>query len=206
VRSQEKGELQVTIAVDSRQSMGTNLFMKFQFGLIGRLQLSAEVPYGKDDEDMLSHATSWNLPKLGFEYQIIRGREPFSLAAGIALEPPFGSIRKTEWEPTVMAARALGRLQVHVSVSSTIQAEHRSFEFDVASVYPVHRIWFPTLEFTGKQVRGIQGFYLTPGWYRHFKHRLEFGIGDPLAIGGRSPRFGIVTKLNWEIGGNRGHE
>jgi len=111
-----------------------------------------------------------------------------------------------EWEPTVMAARAFGKLQVHVSVSSTIQAEHRSFEFNLASVYPVHRIWFPTLEFTGKQVQGTHAFYVTPGWYRHLKHRFEFGIGEPICIGGISPSFGIVSKLNWEIGGNREHE
>src|SRR5918911_331560 len=56
VRSQEKGELQITIAVDSRRSMGTNLLMKSQFGLTDRLQLSAEVPYGKNYEDIRSES------------------------------------------------------------------------------------------------------------------------------------------------------
>jgi hypothetical protein len=52
VRSQEKGELQITFGVDSRHGSGTNAFVKSEFGLTDRLQLSAEVPYGKGDEDI----------------------------------------------------------------------------------------------------------------------------------------------------------
>jgi hypothetical protein len=155
---------------------------------------------------MPSDSTNWNLPKVGVEYQIVRGRVPFSLTAGIALELPLGYSHKMEWELEVMAARAFGKLQVHVSVSSTLQAEKRSFEFNLASVYPIHRIWFPTLEITSKQVQGTHAFYVTPGWYRHLKHGLEFGIAEPLGIGGISSPFGIISKLNWEIGGNRQHE
>jgi hypothetical protein len=68
-------------------------------------------------------------------------------------------------------------------------------------VYSIDQRWFPTLELTAKQVRGNYAFYVTPGLYRHFKHRLEVGVGAPLGIGVPSTSVGIVTKINWEVGG-----
>jgi len=35
---------------------------------------------------------------------------------------------------------------------------------------------------------------------------LEFGVGVPLGIGGSSSALGIVTKMNWEIGGDAQRE
>jgi len=201
-RSQEKGELQITFGVHSRRGSGTNAFMKSEFGLTDRLQLSAEVPYGEGDEDIPVSSPNWNMPKVGVQYQIIHGQVPFSLTAGVDVELPLGSSREIEWEPSIIAARTFGKLQVHVGLSTNLQAAKPSFESNVASVYSVDRRWFPTLELTAKQVHGNDALYLTPGLYRHFQHRLEFGVGVPLGIGGSSSALGIVTKMNWEIGGD----
>jgi hypothetical protein len=199
VRSQEKGELQITFGVHSRHGSGTNAFMKSEFGLTDRLQLSAEVPY---DEDIPASSPNRSMPEVGVHYQIIHGQVPFSLTAGIDVELPLGSSREIEWEPSIIAARAFGKLQVHVGLSTNLQAAKPSFESNLASVYSVDRRWFPTLELTSKQVHGNDALYLTPGLYRHFQHRLEFGVGVPLGIGGTSSALGIVTKMNWEIGGD----
>jgi hypothetical protein len=201
VRSQEKGELQITFGVDSRHGSGTNAFVKSEFGLTDRLQVSAEVPYGEGDEDIPAPPPNWSMPTLGVQYQIIHGQVPFSLTAGVDVELPLGSSRGIEWEPSIIAARAFGKMQVHASVSANIQAAKPSFESNLASVYSIDQRWFPTLELTAKQVRGNYAFYVTPGFYRHFKHRLEVGVGAPLGIGVPSTSVGIVTKINWEVGG-----
>jgi hypothetical protein len=100
--------------------------------------------------------------------------------------------------------RPFGKMQVYASLSANIQAAKPSFESNLASVYSIGRRWFATLELTAKQVRDNYAFYVTPGLYRRFKHRLEVGAGAPFGIGGPSPAVGIVTKMNWEIaGGNR---
>jgi hypothetical protein len=143
----------------------------------------------------LENAQDW------VQYQIIPGRAPFSLRAGVALELPHGSSREIEWEPSILAARAFGKFQVHVGLSTNFQAAKPSFESNLASVYSIDRRWFPTLELTAKQAYGNDAWYLTPGLYRHFQHRLEFGIGVPFGIAGTSSVLGIVTKMNWEIGG-----
>ena len=201
VRIQEKGELQITLGVESRHGSGTNAFMKSEFGLTDRLQLSAELPYEQGDAEIAASSPNWSMPKVGLQYQIIHGQVPFSLTAGIGVELPLGSSREIEWEPSIIAARAFGKLQVHVGLSTDFQAARPSFESNLASVYSVDRRWFPTLELTAKQVHGNVALYLTPGLYRHVQHRLEFGVGVPLGIAGAASALGIVTKVNWEIGG-----
>jgi hypothetical protein len=75
-------------------------------------------------------------------------------------------------------------MQVYASLSANIQAAKPSFESNLASVYSIGRRWFATLELTAKQVRDNYAFYVTPGLYRRFKHRLEVGAGAPFGIGG----------------------
>ena len=134
VRSQEKGELQVTFGFDFRHGSGTNAFMKSEFGVTDRLQLSAEVPYGEGDEDIPASSPTWSTPKVGVQYQIIHGQVPFSLTAGIHTEL---SSREIEWEPSIIAARAVGKMQLHASVSANIRAAKPSFESTLASVFSI---------------------------------------------------------------------
>jgi hypothetical protein len=78
-----------------------------------------------------------------------------------------------------------------------------SLQYNLASVYPVRKRWFPTLEFNGRRLDAKNAFYLTPGLYRHFSHRLEIGMGVPTGVGGVAGRIGVVGKMTWEIGGDK---
>src|SRR5262249_32907367 len=51
VRCQGKGEVQLTVAVDSRQQLGTSFVTKIEYGVTSRLQFGFELPYGTTEEE-----------------------------------------------------------------------------------------------------------------------------------------------------------
>ena len=129
-------------------------------------------------------------------------------------------------QPAILLAKTFRKLQIHTSVLSGVTERRTELEYNVASVYPIKRQWFPTFEFNGRrenvksQFYPAPGwlpasqldvrrehvknwFYLTPGLYRHLKHRLEMGIGIPVGAGGVAGSVGIVAKMNWEYGGDQ---
>jgi hypothetical protein len=201
VRSQAKGELQLTFGVDSRQNIGTSSSLKVEYGVTRRLQLGFELPYGMSEEESSERASRWSTANLGFQYQIIRSEFPFALSVGMAVGVPVSPGGEVEYQPTILAAKTFRRTQVHVSFVADVEEEKPSFQYNVASVYPIQRHWFPTLEFNGRHLHGDGAFYLTPGLYRRIEHRLEFGVGVPLGLGGAAGAAGIVGKISWEIGG-----
>lgn len=204
VRSQDKGELQVTFGVDSRQKVGTNVRVQMEYGLTDRLQLSFEVPYGVTASENAEIPASWSSTTVGVLYQFIRSDQPFALSAGMGFALPIRSRDHLAYEPTLLAAKTFRKLQIHASFLSDVDPRRPSFEYNAACVYPLARRWFPTFEFNGRRLDAKNAFYLTPGVYRHFKHRLELGVGMPVGAGGVvGGSLGIVAKVNWEIGGER---
>jgi len=203
VRNQDKGEVQLTFGVDSRQRIGTSALLKMEYGVTRRLQFGFELPYGMTEEAGSESASRWSTASLGFRYQIIRGDFPFALSAGMAFGVPLRSGGEVEYQPMILAAKSFRRAQVHASLVADIEEEKPSFQYNLASVYPMQRHWFPTLEFNGRHLHGHGAFYLTPGLYRRIEHRLEFGFGVPLGLGGAAGAVGIVGKVSWEIGGER---
>jgi hypothetical protein len=204
VRCQEQGELQLTVGVDSRQQLGTGMAARTEYGLTNRLQLGLEVPYGRSEGKRSDTTPGWTTASLGVQYQIIRSTVPFALTAGMTFEVPVESGGELEYEPTVLAAKSFRSLQIHASFVAEIgRAEKPSFQYNLASVYPVRQRWFPTLEFNGRQLHGKNATYITPGMYRHFRHRIEVGVGVPLGISGTASRAGVVSKVSWELGGER---
>jgi hypothetical protein len=203
VRCQEKGEWQLTAGVDSRQHIGTSSLLKTQYGVTNRLQLGAELPYGLTEEETGATRSRWSTASLGVEYQIIRSNQPFALSAGIAIGVPVRSNGELEYEPTLLMAKGFRKLQIHASFVADIEEEKPSFQYNLASVYPVQRRWFPTFEFNGRSLHGNAAFYLTPGLYRHLEHGLEVGVGVPLGVGGMAGRAGVVGKVTWELGGKQ---
>jgi hypothetical protein len=137
----------------------------------------------------------------GIQYQVIKSNSPFALSAGIDSGIPISSEERTEFQPTILAARSFRSLQIHASAAANFELrENRpGFQYNLGSVYPIHRFWFPTLEFNGRNFHGKEAFYLTPGLYRRVRHGFEIGVGVPLGIGGNA-RTGIVCKLSWKIG------
>jgi hypothetical protein len=75
---------------------------------------------------------------------------------------PVRSNGEVEYEPTILLAKGFRRLQIHASFVADIEEEKPSFQYNLASVYPVKRHWFPTLEFNGRSLQGDVAFYLTP--------------------------------------------
>jgi hypothetical protein len=127
---------------------------------------------------------------------------PFALSVGIAFGIPVRFNGEVEYEPTLLVAKSFRKLQIHASFVADVEKDKPSFQYNLASVYPVQQHWFPTFEFNGRSLRGNPAFYLTPGLYRHLGHRLEVGAGIPLGVGGRAGKLGIVGKLTWEFGGD----
>jgi hypothetical protein len=201
VRNEDKGELQFTFGVDARRSLGTNAALQTEYGLTNRLQLNFELPYGFRAGEGSEIPASWSTTTLGLQYQILRSDTRFALSAGMALGVPVKANSQLEYEPTILAAKTFRKLQVHASFVANVEQWKPSFQYNVASVYPVRDRWFPTLEFNGRRLDGKNAFYLTPGLYRHFAHRLEAGIGVPGGLDGVAARVGIVAKVNWEFGG-----
>ena len=200
VRNQDRGELQLTFGVDSRQEIGTSTSLKTEYGLTRRLQLTVELPYGVTEEESSEGASRWSTASLGFQYQIIRSDSPFALSVGMALGVPVRSAGEVEYQPMILAAKAFRKSQLHASFAADIAEEESSFQYNLATVYPIQRHWFPTLEFNGRYLHDKNAFYLTPGIYRHFEHRFECGVGVPLGLGGTAGAVGVVGKLSWEIG------
>ena len=196
--------MQLTIGVDSRQPLGTSIVAKTEYGLTNRLQLGFELPYGKTEEERSENAPNWTTASFGVQYQIIRSTVPFALTAGMAFEVPMKSGGELEYQPTILAAKSFRRLQIHASfVAELEKKEKTSFQYNLSSVYPLRLRWFPTLEFNGRQLHGTSGTYVTPGLSRHFRHHIEIGMGIPLGVSGAASRAGVVSKLTWEVGGER---
>ena len=200
VRCQEKGELQFTLATESRHLVGTNAELQVEYGLTDRLQVAIEVPYGfvahRDEGEIVQ---GWNSFNVGFLYQLIRSDRPFALSAGMAMDLPLSSRGELGYEPAILLARSFHKLQVHASVISEIEQWKPTFAYNVSAVYPIKHVWFPTFEFNGRRA-GTNFFYVTPGLYRHLGHGTQIGIGIPLGVGGNADSRGIVLKTNWEFG------
>jgi hypothetical protein len=200
VRNEDKGELQFTFATDSRRGLGSNVALQVEYGVTRRLQIDLEVPYGFSASENSEVTAAWSATNLGLQYQIIQSDSPFALSAGMALGIPMKGSATWTLEPTILAAKTFKKLQVHASFVAELEEWKPSFQYNLASVYPVGRRWFPTLEFNGRRLGGENAFYLTPGLYRHFGHRLELGIGVPAGLSGVASPVGLVGKINWELG------
>ena len=201
VRSQDKGELQVTLGLDSRQRIGASAAVQLEYGLTRRLQVNFQTPYGITAGQNAEVPAKWSSASVGLLYQITRSDRPFAFSAGMAFGVPVRPGGKLSYEPSILAARAFRKLQIHISVASDVEERKASFEYNLACIYPIERRWFPTFEFNGRRLDSKNSFYLTPGLYRHFRHHLEMGIGVPLGVGGVSGPLGVIAKMNWEAGG-----
>ena len=203
VRCQEKGEVQLTLATESRHPAGANVALHVEYGLTDRLQAGLEVPYGiTASRDEVEIIPRWSSISAGFVYEFIRSNRPITLSAGMTFELPLSSRGELGFAPAILLARSFRKLQIHASVLSEIEQWKPSVDYNVATVHPIKHVWFPTFEFNGRRQNARNAFYLTPGLYRHSKHRSEVGIGIPVGIGGVAGSLGVVAKMNWEVGGS----
>ena len=205
VKNEDKGELQLTLGVDSRHQLGSNTVLQLEYGLTDRLQLSSEVPYGITAERYAEVPAGWSSAVVGVQYQFVQSRT-FALTAGIGVGFPVNSKSEPSWEPTVLVAKSLGKLQLHGSIVAELENESKSFAYNMACAYPIRRHWFGTLEWNARRLLGRNAFYATPGVYRHLDRGLEIGVGVPLGIGGVASFVGIAAKITWEFKEDRGRD
>jgi len=98
-----------------------------------------------------------------------------------------------------VAARQFRNTQLHAGFVTDLAPDAREYGYNLAAVTDLHSMWFPTLEFNGRRTEtGSNLFYLTPGIYRHFRHRIEAGAA--ISTGSY---FGVVGKITWEVGGDK---
>jgi len=199
VRNQNKGELQVTVGVDSQRNIGTSGNLKLEYGLTRRLQFGFEQSYGNADEQLPRASSQWGPASAGMQYQICSSSTS-ALSVGFAFGIPSDAESEIEFQPTILAARTFRRAQIHASFGTGLGKERPSFQYNLASVFPVHPGWYPTLEFNGRSIADRNAFYLTPGVYHRIGQRFELGIGTPFGLSGTAGTAGIVAKITFETG------
>jgi len=202
VKNEDKGELQLTVSADSRNELGSNTVLQLEYGLTGRLQVNSEVPYGITATRYSEVPAGWSSATVGIQYQFFHDRA-FALTAGMDVGFPVNAKGELSWEPTVLAAKSFGKLELQGSVVAELGKESKSLAYNVASVYPIRRRWFPSLEWNARRILARNAYYVTPGLYRHFDHGFEVGVGAPLGIGGTASSVGVVGKITWEIDRDR---
>jgi len=207
VRSEEHGELQLTL--DGMAFMGhgsaadgKSADLDIEYGITRRLQFGMELPYGIQSTATSELPVSWSTLNASLLYQFIRGNRPFALSGAMGVNLPLTSRGSVSYEPEVMAAKGFGKLQIHSSFSPELSDDDKSLAYNLAALRPFAHHLIPTLEFNGRRNSGINSFYLTPGIYKHFPHRLEIGVGVPAGVGKASSPLGVVVKMTWEIGGD----
>jgi hypothetical protein len=202
VRCQEKGEVQLTLVTNSLETGGPVAAIQTEYGLTDRLQLSVEAPYGmKLNVQRARDPSQWGPIDVGILYAFIRKDHPFAMSAGMIIEVPVTSNENLGYEPVFLVAKTFRQLQVHASVLSEIEEMQPSFEYNLASVYPVKPHWFPTFEVNGRRRDSKNTVYITPGMYRDYRKRIEIGIGLAFGVAGPAAATGVIAKVNWEFGG-----
>jgi hypothetical protein len=207
VRSQERGEVQLTMAGTAFRDHGSaadgrSAAFDFEYGITRRFQFGAELPYGIHSTATSELPVSWSTVSASLLYQFVRSNRPFALSAAMGVNLPVTSRGQTSYEPELLAAKQFGTLQIHISFIPELSADETSLQYNVAAVKPIAQDLRPTLEFSGRRNAGINTFYVTPGIYQHLPHRLEIGAGVPIGASNLSSPIGVVVKMTWEFGGD----
>jgi hypothetical protein len=207
VRSQEHGEVQLTVAGtdfrDHRSAAdGKSAALDFEYGITRRFQFAMELPYGIQSTETSELPVSWSTMSASLLYQLVRSNYPFALSAAMGVSLPVTSRGQTSLEPELLAAKQFGTLQIHTSFIPELSKDDKSLAYNVAAVRPIAHDLRPTLEFSGRRNAGINTFYVTPGIYQHLPHRLEIGMGVPIGASSLSSPVGVVVKMTWEFGGD----
>lgn len=207
VRSEEHGELQMTLdgmASSGRGSAadGKSAGLDIEYGMTRRLQFGMELPYGVQSTAASELPVSWSTLNASLLYQFIRGNHPFALSGAMGVNLPVTSRGNASYEPEVLAAKGIGKLQIHASFIPELSGDDKSLAYNVAALRPLAHHLIPTLEFNGRRNSAKNSFYVTPGIYKHLPHRLEMGVGVPAGVGRASSPVGAVFKMTWEVGGD----
>jgi hypothetical protein len=211
VYAQEKSEIQMTVKPAYwNQKEGTklkNFPLQVEYGITDRFQVDVELPYVFHNlKDEQATGNSGNI-ELGFLYNILKGNKPFAFS--VAMSAGFPTVRKgkeinetgeteVEWQPTLIVARQVGKLQVHASVGAEITTSRSELQYNLAGVMPMGD-WRATLEVNART--GDEKItYLTPGVIWTGLDDFEFGLG----VSKSRAEWGVTLMAVYEFSLNKG--
>jgi hypothetical protein len=202
VATQDKNEVQITLMPAYwNKKEGTTLKsipLMVEYGFTDRFQVQVELPYVFKDPKAEQAANRLGNAQLGFLYNILKGNKPFALSAGLQADVPTVRRRKEAddpqtWGALLIAAKQIGRVQVHVSAESEFTTTESAFQYNVAAVYPMGN-WRATLEVNA--IRGDEKItYLTPGVIWEGLDDFEFGVG----VSKSSAEWGVTLMSTYEF-------
>lgn len=191
---EEAGEFELHLVTGSWQQFTNNkALLSAEYAVAERLQIEVASPYWVGT----SH---WSLADFRGTalYTLLPNNRPFALGVQLevgATDRETGQARSFEGVPSLLAARAFGRFQIHTQLGASLSLNRPSYIYNLATVYDAGR-FTPTLEFNGVTSSDNPAFLITPGLYYHFTKRIEFGVGAPIHVyrGSDVPQvIGILT-------------
>lgn len=186
---QGRGELQLTLETSHRDETAATLLA--EYGITDRFQLSVLTP--------AVHGGSLDEPNPWVLGALLNLLNTPTLAVSAQLEAGISDENggRVEWEPSLTAGAAWGRVQVHGSAAVGFSSGETEFSPSLGALYDAGRV-IPTLELTGSAARGEGSrIALTPGVYYHVGRGLEAGVGVPVELRGSGfPR--LVAKITLE--------
>ena len=209
VYPQERGETQITIStVRSRnEDRVRDTSLKVEYGITDRLQFEAQLPHVSLVPAGGARESGIGDTGLGLSYNLRPGGgKRTAVSLGFEVTLPTGSEAKglgggtTTIEPSLVAARQVGKGQMHLSLGTELGSGERETSYNLAYVYPSNRKFYPTLELNGfrSEDEGNR-LYLTPGAVVRVGRNGELGFGIPIGLRKRGEKLSPVGKFTIEF-------
>jgi hypothetical protein len=188
-RVQEKGEIQLTLALSSQKEGGSFLRdsiagqFEVELGVTERLQLSLEAAV----LDRSSLSANANDVEVGAAYELFRGSKS-NLIVGVDSRPN----HLHEMAMRVTSGLKLRRAEIHSGLAVEREEGERKLALDVAAIWPWAN-WRGTLEIHHES--GTSSIVPGVAWTRH---GVQLGVGVELPSGDESmPR--PMFNTTWEL-------
>jgi hypothetical protein len=168
------------LVTNSTQQFASNRGLFFaEYGVTDRLKVSLISPYWLG-------SSRWSIAdfRTNALYVLMPNNKPIAVAAQLevgATDRDAGQTRSFEGAPSLLAARAWGKFQIHTQLAASLSQARPSYIYNLATVYESGR-FTPTLEFNDVTSSANPAFLITPGLYYHFTERIEFGVGTPIRV------------------------
>lgn len=191
---QARNQVQFTLGAQSHSLSGMamrRLPVVLEFGLSDRLQINGE--FSLFPASSQGPAGDSEL-EFGLLFGVRRDIHTLAIAAGFDAGMPVGA-EGMSFEPFVVVARSLGRLQIHASAGAEL-GEERGYRVGAAGILPVGPLRL-TLEATRASLDG-GSMFVTPGLIWASPFGLEIGAGLPIDIRG-FVRRSLVVLLTYEV-------
>ena len=184
VYPQREGRIQLT--AQERLRHGVDGRYLAEYGLTSRLQIALTASAaGWEGED------AW-----AFEPEVLYALLPYRspLAVSVAFGAEIGAGEGPRWEPTLLAARQVGRVQIHASLAAELARGERSLSESAAVVVDAG-MFAPTLEGVWSEEEPL----LVPGLFAHLGRGFEVGVGEVLCASCAAPERGTHLMFTYEF-------